>query len=225
MEKLIVKSVAGFVFLMLVVALSLFISAGSPGFWQAWVYLSVFAACTLIITAYLLKYDQQLLAGRVKAGPIAETQKRQKVIQTLASLIFICQFIVAGLDFRFHWSDVPPVLSLIADAFVILGLWVVFLVFQENSYARATIEVSPRQRVIDSGPYRVIRHPMYAGASLFLVFSPLALGSWAALPLPVFLILVIIARLFEEERFLKADLQGYSEYCQKVRRRLIPFIW
>jgi protein-S-isoprenylcysteine O-methyltransferase Ste14 len=225
MGNLIVKSMLGFAFLMLVLALILFISAGSLRFWQAWIYLAVFALCTLLITAYLFKYDQELLAGRVKAGPVAETQQRQQIIQSLASLFFIGLFVVAGLDFRFHWSDVPPVVSLIADGFVIVGFWVVFLVFRENSYTRGTIEVSQEQQVITSGPYRIVRHPMYAGASLLLIFSPLALGSWVALPLPVLLILVIMVRLLAEERFLQTDLSGYEEYCQQVRYHLIPFIW
>lgn len=220
-----VKTFLGFAFLMFVLALALFVSAGSLGFWQAWVYLAVFAGCTLVITAYLVKYDQRLLASRVKAGPTAETQKGQQIIQSLASLFFIGLFIVSGLDQRFHWSDVPPVVSLIADGFVVLGFFVVFLVFRENSYTSAIIEVSNEQQVISSGPYSVVRHPMYAGAALLLVFTPLALGSWVAIPFPLPLILVVAARLLEEEKYLLANLSGYREYRQKVRCRLIPFIW
>jgi protein-S-isoprenylcysteine O-methyltransferase Ste14 len=205
MGNLIVKSILGFAFLMLVLALILFISAGSLRFWQAWVYLAVFASCTLLITVYLFKYDQDLLASRIKAGPVAETQKRQQLIQSLASLCFMGLFVVSGLDFRFYWSEVPPVVSGVADGFVILS-------FKE-------------QPVIAGGPYRLVRHPMYAGASLLLLVSPLALGSWVALPIPVLLILVIMVRLLEEARFLQTDLSGYEAYCQKVRYHLIPFIW
>ncbi len=225
MGNLIAKSALGFAFLMLILALTLFISAGSFGFWQAWVYLAVFAICTLLITTYLIKYDQKLLTSRVKAGPVAETQKNQQIIQSLASLFFIGLFIVPGLDFRFHWSDVQPVVSLISDGLVMLGFGIVFLVFRENSYTSATIEVSPEQRVITRGPYRVVRHPMYAGASLLLIFSPPALGSWVALVMPIPLLLVIAVRLLEEERFLLTNLSGYEEYCQQVRYHLIPFIW
>jgi protein-S-isoprenylcysteine O-methyltransferase Ste14 len=224
-SNLIVKTVLGFAFLMLCLALALFLSAGSLSFWQAWVFLGAFSVCTILITAYLLKYDQRLLASRVKAGPTAETQKRQQIIQSLASLFFIALFIVPGLDFRFHWSDVPPVASLISNGFVVLGFFVVFLVFKENSYTSAIIQVSNEQRVITSGPYSVVRHPMYAGAILLLVFTPLALGSWVAIPVPLPLILVVVVRLLEEERFLLAHLSGYKEYRQKVRYRLIPFIW
>ena len=225
MGNLIVKTILGFAFLMLVLALALFISAGSLSFWQAWVYLADFAVCTILITAYLIKYDQELLAGRVKAGPVAETQRTQQIIQSLASLFFIGLFIVPGLDFRFHWSNVPPVLSLLADGFVALGFFVVFLVFRENSYTRATIEVSAGQKVITSGPYSMVRHPMYAGASVLIIFTPIALGSWVAVPFAIPLILVVVARLLDEERFLLANLSGYEEYHQKVRYRLIPFIW
>jgi protein-S-isoprenylcysteine O-methyltransferase Ste14 len=194
-------------------------------FWQAWVYLAVFAICTMLITLYLVKYDQELLAGRVQAGPIAETQRIQQILQSLASLFFIGLFIIPGLDFRFGWSKVPPIISWIADGLVALGFSIVFLVFRENRYTRATIEVSAEQKVISTGPYQVVRHPMYAGALLLIIFTPIALGSWVAMPFAVPLFLVIIARLLDEERFLTANLSGYKEYCQKVRYRLIPFIW
>lgn len=225
MSNLIVKTIFGFVFLMVVLALALFLSAGSLNFWQAWVFLAVFSGCTILITAYLIKYDQKLLAGRVYAGPIAETQKSQQIIQSLASLFFIGLFIVPGLDFRFRWSVVPPVVSLISEGCVALGFYIVFLVFRENTYASGVIEVANEQKVISSGPYSVLRHPMYAGASLLLLFTPLALGSWVAIPFPLPLILVVAVRLLDEEKFLLAHLSGYEEYRQKVRYRLIPFIW
>ena len=225
MSNLIVKSVLGLVFLLLCLALALFLSAGSLSFWQAWLYLADFALCVILITAYLVRYDQKLLESRVAAGPVAETQKRQQVIQSLASLFFIGLFIVPGLDFRFHWSDVPPLVSVIADGFVALGFYIVFLVFRENTYTSATIEVAKDQTVISSGPYRVVRHPMYAGASVLLIFTPLALGSWVAILFPLPLILVVVVRLIEEEKFLRANLPGYEAYRQTVRYRLIPGIW
>ena len=179
----------------------------------------------VLITAYLIKFDQKLLASRVQAGPTAETQKVQQVIQSLAGLFFIGLFIVPGLDFRFHWSTVPPVVSWISNGFVVLGFYIVFLVFKENSYTSAVIEVSNAQKVIATGPYSVVRHPMYAGAILLLLFVPLALGSWVAIPFPLPLILVVVVRLLEEEKFLLANLSGYEAYRQKVRYRLVPFIW
>ena len=225
MGSLTIRTFLGFAFLMLVLALALFVSAGSLGFWQAQVYLADFAVCTILVTIYLFKYDRELLEGRVKAGPVAENQKVQQIIQSLASLFFIALFIIPGLDFRFGWSNVSPILSLIADGFVALGFYIVFLVFRENSFSRATIEVSAEQKVITSGPYSMVRHPMYAGASILLVFTPIALGSWVAAPFAIPIILVVVVRLLDEERFLSANLSGYEEYRQKVRCRLIPFIW
>ncbi len=225
MGALILKSIAGLAFLLLVLGLALFLSAGSLSFWQAWVYLAVFAACTVLITLYLMRYDQRLLASRVAAGPVAETQRSQRIIQSLASLLFVALFIVPGLDYRLRWSSVPPVVSLVADAVVALGFFVVFLVFKENSYTSATIEVANEQQVITTGPYSVVRHPMYAGAGLMLLASPLALGSWLALPLALLLILVIVARLLDEEKFLSAQLSGYEAYRQQVPYRLVPFVW
>ena len=225
MDNLIVKTFLGFAFLMLVLALALFLSAGSFSYWQAWVYLAVFAGCTILITAYLIKNDRELLAGRVQAGPVAETQRSQQIIQSLASLFFIGVFIVPGLDFRFGWTHVPPALSLVADGVVALGFYFVFLVFRENSFTRATIDVSAGQKVVTTGPYAVVRHPMYAGALLLVLFTPIALGSWVGVPFAIPLILVIVARLLDEEKFLKVNLSGYEEYYQKVRYRLVPYIW
>lgn len=225
MNSLIAKTISGFAFLMLILALALFLPAGSLRFWQAWIYLAVFAGCTILITVYLVNNDRELLAGRVQAGPAAETQRTQQIIQSLASLFFISLFIIPGLDFRFGWSNVPPVVSLMSDGLVALGFYFVFLVFRENSYTRATIEVSAGQKVISTGPYALVRHPMYAGAMLLILFTPVALGSWAGVPFSILLIMVIVARLLDEEKFLKANLSGYQEYCQKVRYRLVPLIW
>ncbi len=225
MNNLIVKSILGFLFLVLVLALALFLSAGSWHFWQAWVWLGVFSVCVILITLYLARYDPRLLASRVQAGPIAETQKSQQIIQSFAGLFFLGVFIVPGLDFRFHWSHVPAALSFIADGVVALGLFIVFLVFRENTYTSATVEVTQEQKVISSGPYGVVRHPMYAGAFLMLIFTPLALGSWVGVPFALPVMAVIVIRLLEEEKFLVANLSGYKEYRQKVRYRLIPFVW
>jgi protein-S-isoprenylcysteine O-methyltransferase Ste14 len=223
--NLIIRTILGFLFLMLCLALALFLSAGSLVFWQAWVYLGVFVVCTISITAYLIKNDPKLLAGRVKAGPVAETQRTQKVIQSLASLFFIALFVVPGLDYRYQWSHVPAALSLVADGFVALGFLIVFLVFRENTYSSATIEVSEEQNVITSGPYSVVRHPMYAGAAVLLIFTPLGLGSWVAMPFSLPMILVVVLRLREEEKYLRANLPGYVKYLKEVPRRLIPFVW
>ncbi len=225
MKHLIARAYLGLIFLIGCLALVLFVSAGSLAFWQAWIYLSVWTVCVVFVTTYLVKHDQLLLASRVQAGPTAETQKSQQVIQSLASLFFVALYVVAGLDFRFQWSTVPPVVSLISDAFVVVGFFIVFLVFKANSYTSAVIEVSSEQEVVTTGPYSVVRHPMYAGAMLLLLFTPTALGSWVAIPFVLPMLMVIVARLREEERLLRANLGGYEAYCQKVHYRLAPFIW
>lgn len=225
MSNVVAKSILGLLCLVACLAAALFLSAGSLAFWQAWAYLAVWTLCTVLITAYLILYDQRLLASRVQAGPTAEAEKVQKVIQSLAGLFFMSLFIVAGLDFRFHWSSVPPLLSWVSYGFVVLGFVIVFLVFRANTYTSAVIEVADDQRVIATGPYSVVRHPMYTGAALLLLFTPPALGSWCAVPLPLPLIGVVIVRLLAEETFLRTSLAGYEEYCQKVSYRLVPFIW
>lgn len=225
MGSLLIRAFLGFSFLMVVLGFALFVPAGSLGFWQAWAYLADFCVCTILITAYLLRHDPELLSRRVKAGAVAETRKNQQIIQSLANVFFIALFIVPGFDFRFHWSNVPPAVSIVADGFVALGFYIVFLVFKANTYTSATIEISPEQRVITSGPYSVVRHPMYGGAFLLLLFTPLALGSWLAIPILIPLILVIIARLLDEEKYLSANLRGYEDYRRKVRFRLVPFLW
>ena len=225
MTSLIVRSIAGLLFLLLVLALALFASAGTLDFWQAWVYLAVFGACVLVITGYLFARDRRLLESRLNVGPAAETQRSQQVIQGLASLFFLLLFIVPGLDRRFGWSQVSPALSVLSDVLVALSLFFVFLVFRENSFTSAIIEVSNEQRVVSTGPYSIGRHPMYSGAMLLLVCTPIALGSWVGLPLAIPVILVIVARLLAEEKFLGASLRGYEDYRRKVRWRLLPGIW
>jgi protein-S-isoprenylcysteine O-methyltransferase Ste14 len=225
MLNLIAKAILGFLFLMFVLALALFLPAGSLAFWRAWVYLGVFAVCTALITVYLARNDPALLAGRVRAGPVAEGEKPQRIIQSLASLFFVGIFIVSGFDDRYGWSNVPSTLSLLADALVALGFFFVFLVFRENSYTSGTVQVAEGQKVVTTGPYSLVRHPMYAGAGLLVIVTPIALGSWVAIPLGAGLMLAIVVRLREEERLLADSLAGYEEYCNKVHHRLIPFIW
>lgn len=225
MNNLFIKTFLGFSFLMVVIALALFLPAGSLSYWQGWTYMAVFAGCITLITLYLMRNDRDLLSRRLKGGPLAERQKSQQIIQSLTSLFYLALFVVPGLDFQFSWSDVPPVISLVSDGFVALGFYIVFLTFKENSYTSATIEVYDEQSVISSGPYRVVRHPMYAGAILLVLFTPPALGSWVALPFTIPLILVIMIRAVDEERFLTRKLPGYEAYRQKVRYRILPYVW
>ncbi len=225
MKNLILQSIAGLLFLILVLGLALFLSAGTLSFWPAWFFLGVFFVCVLAITLYLMKNDPHLLERRVQAGPVAEKQRKQQLIQSLASLAFIAMFIIPGLDHRLDWSVMPPLLNLVGEVLVALGLLIVFFVFRENSYTSATIEVGAEQKIVTTGPYATVRHPMYSGALVMLLGVPFALGSWWGFVALIPISLVIIARLLDEEKFLAQNLPGYTEYLTKVHYHLIPYIW
>ena len=161
----------------------------------------------------------------MKAGPRAEKEAGQKLIQLLASLAFIGTLVLPSLDLRYHWSHVSSVFVVAGDAVVAFGFLADFIVYRENTFTSATIEVTPNQRVISTGPYAVIRHPMYAGALVMLFGTPLALGSWRGLVMFIPMTLVIAWRLLDEEQFLRKNLPGYTEYCERIRFRLIPHVW
>lgn len=203
----------------------IFISAWSVEYWQAWLFLTIFAVALLAITIYLMKQDPELLERRMRAGPVAEHERGQKVIQSLASLAFIAMLVIPGIDHRLRWSDVPFWVVFAGDALVALGFLVVFFVFRENTFASATIEVDAGQRTVSTGPYALVRHPMYAGALVLLAGVPLALGSWWGLLAIAPMKLLIVLRLLAEERFLAKNLPGYADYRSRVRYRLAPFVW
>jgi protein-S-isoprenylcysteine O-methyltransferase Ste14 len=209
----------------LVIGVFLFVPAWTLDYWEAWVYLFVFSGSCAIVTLYFLKHDTELIKRRVKAGPTAEREKTQKVIQSLANVAFILGILLPGLDHRFQWSQVPFSLVLASDIFVLLGFIAVFFVFKENTYTSAIVEVDPDQKVISTGPYRLVRHPMYAGALVMFLFTPVALGSFWGVLGTIPLIVLIIFRLLDEEKFLAEHLSGYKEYCNTTRYRLIPRIW
>lgn len=203
----------------------LFASAGTFRWWEAWVYLAVFGASVAAITVHFLVRDPALIGRRLAAGPAAEKRPLQKVIQALAQLAFVLPYVGAGIDHRLHGSRVTAPVVLAADAAAALGFLVVFLVFRENTHASATIRTYPGQRVVSTGPYRHVRHPMYAGALLLMAATPLALGSLVALPLVLPLAVVIVERLLDEEAALTKELPGYEAYRRKVRFRLVPGVW
>ncbi len=225
MDGLAGRTLLGFAQLVAFMAAALFGPAWTFDYWQGWAYVGVFAGSSALITAYLWKHDRQLLERRVKGGPAAENQPRQQLIQVCASLAFIGILVLPSLDRRFAWSHVPVAVAVAGDVLVALGFFAVFLVFKENTFTAATIEVAADQRVIDTGPYRIVRHPMYAGALVMLFGTPLALGSGWGEAFFIALALVIVWRLLDEEKFLSKNLPGYERYCAKVRYRLIPFVF
>ena len=219
------KSVAALVWFIIALGIFIFVPAWTFDYWQAWIYLCVFGASVTLITWYLWKNDRELLERRVNVGPAAEKEKSQKRIQTCAAVAFIGTFLLPSLDHRFSWSSVPATIVILGDVLVTLGFFIVFLVFKENTYSAGIIEVAAGQKVISSGPYARVRHPMYAGALIMLFGTPLALGSWWGLLLFTPMIIVIVWRLRDEEEFLLRNLPGYSEYREKVRYRLLPLVW
>lgn len=225
MNELNKKAWRGFIFLALVMGFLLFMSAGTLHYWQAWTYLTIYFSLSLLITIYLMKNNPALLARRLKAGPGAEKETTQKIIMSFASILFVALLVVPALDHRFGWSNVPPAVVLLADILVVLGLFIIFLVYKENPFTAATIQVEEKQKVITTGPYAIVRHPMYSGGLLMLLATPLALGSWWGLLVFIPMLPILIWRMLDEEKFLSKNLSGYTEYCKKVRSRLIPRIF
>ena len=225
MNELNKKAVGGLIFFHAAMGLFLFAPAGTLHYWQAWVYLGVSLVCTGSITLYLMQNDEALLERRMHAGSSAEKEKKQKLIQFISQFAFVAMFVVPALDHRYAWSSLPLYISIGADIFCALGLFIVFLVFKENTYTSAIIELADDQHVVSTGPYRFVRHPMYSGTLLMLLATPIALGSWWGLLAFIPMLLVIVWRLFEEERFLSTALQGYTEYQAKVPWRLLPFVF
>src|SRR3954451_3845272 len=203
-------------------AACLFVSAWSLAWWQGWVFWTVFVGGTAAATAYFLKHDPALIERRLKAGPGAESDRTQKLIQALAALLLFGMLVVPGLDHRFGWSDVPAWIAFAGDGLVALGFYLIFLTFRENSYAAGVIEIGSGQTVVATGPYEVVRHPMYSGALVMTLGIPLALGSlWGLLLWPP-MVAVLAWRLVEEEKFLVRTLPAYADYCAYTRWRLVP---
>jgi protein-S-isoprenylcysteine O-methyltransferase Ste14 len=215
----------GLVALGAILWIALFVPAWTLNYWQAWTFWLLFVACISTISVYFIKKDLSLIASRLKVGPASEQQSSQKITQAVISVFFILLLLIPSIDHHFQWSNVPAYLTIVGDVFVGLGLFVIFLVFKENTFTSVLVEVKGNQKVISTGPYAVVRHPMYSGAFVMLLFIPLALGSfWGLLAFPP-IIAAIAVRLSDEEKFLSKNLQGYSEYCLKVRFGLIPYVW
>ena len=219
------RALTGLLKSLVLMAAMLFLLAWSIRYLEGWIFLALLGTLSAAMILYLERHDPALLERRLKAGPVDEKEPSQKRIQLITSIVGILIVAVPGLDHRWHWSNVP--ISVIVLGFVgfAIGYLIVFLVFRENTYTSGIIEIAEGQKVISSGPYALVRHPMYSGANLCFLSMPLALGSWWAL-IPAILECVLVGvRAVDEEKFLKANLPGYREYCEKVRYRLIPGVW
>ena len=200
----------------------MFIPAGSLRFWQGWAYLAISFVPGFFAFTYFYKHDPQLIERRMQ---LKEKVREQKRIMTLVYIAWLAAFVLPGLDHRFGWSHQPLWVTIISQAVVFGGFATTLWVAKVNRFAARTIQVEPGQEVISSGPYRIVRHPMYSGACAMWLFTPLALGSYFTFPAFLLLIPLIVLRLLNEEKVLGQELPGYAEYCVHTRFRLVPFLW
>jgi protein-S-isoprenylcysteine O-methyltransferase Ste14 len=219
------RAFVGLLALFATMAAALFVPAWTLRYWQAWVFLSVFFVAALAITIYLIKRDPRLLERRIYAGPTAEKEKSQKIIQSITSLGFGAMLVVPALDHRFGWTAMPFWATLAGNVLVAIGFLIIFVVYKANVFASATIEVYPEQKVISTGLYGLVRHPMYLGGLFLFLGMCLALGSWWTFLVFLLMVPALVWRIFDEEKLLTRELPGYLEYRNQVRRRLVPLVW
>ncbi len=208
-----------------VFGLLLFVPAGTLNYWRAWAFVAVFTVVTIAPTAYLARTNPAALRRRMHAGPRAETRTAQKIIVTGSFLGMAATAAFSALDYRFGWSPVPAWLSVTGDLLVAVGLGIAMVVIVQNNYAAATVTVEAGQTVATGGLYGVVRHPMYAGDVIMMAGLPLALGSYWGLAFLLPGLVFLILRILDEEKLLAEELTGYREYSQRVRYRLVPYLW
>jgi len=225
MHKLIIPTLRTFLFGALILGLLLFIPAASLRYWQAWVFILVFMTSVSAIGVYLSIKDPALLERRKKVGPAAEHNTAQRVIMSLAFASILALLLYCALDHRFGWSPVAAWVSLTGDALVALGLMINLVVFKANSYGGSTVQTFEAQKVISTGLYARIRHPMYLGVLVMMLGVPFALGAWYGVAIFAVLLPGLVWRILDEEQLLKIELPGYIDYAQKVRYRLVPYLW
>jgi protein-S-isoprenylcysteine O-methyltransferase Ste14 len=219
--KLVASSIIGLV----VLGLILFVPAGTLDYWQAWVFITVFTIATIVPSLYLGRTNPAALQRRMHGGPLAEARTVQKFIIIGAFLGLFAMMALSAYDHRVGWSPVPAAVCIIGDVLVVGGLTIGMLVVIQNSYAAATVKVEAGQKLASSGLYLLVRHPMYAANLILMVGIPLALGSYWGLLLLIPGLLVLMFRILDEEKLLNQELAGYSEYTQRVRYRLMPYVW
>jgi protein-S-isoprenylcysteine O-methyltransferase Ste14 len=205
--------------------LMLFFPAGTVHYWQAWTFLAVFALTTWIPSVYLMRTKPAALQRRMRAGPLAETRKVQKIIIWVVFFSFAAMIVFSAFDHRFGWSSVPATVPVVGDVLVAVGLGVAMLVVIQNSYAAANVTVEAGQILVSTGLYGLVRHPMYTGNAIMMIGIPLALGSYWGLVFVVPGLIVLVARIRDEEELLRHELPGYREYTRQVRYRLMPYVW
>ena len=221
-KKLYIKLASQSLMFLIFMGALLFLPAGTFDYWEAWAFIAVFVACNLSLTIWVAISDPRLLERRMRAGPTAEKEKSQKIIVTIVLLSLAAAVLIPALDHRFGWSDVPTSAVILGDALIAISYIGFYFVLRENTYGAATVRVEENQKVISTGPYGIVRHPMYAAALTLMLGIPLALGSWWGLIAFAPGVPGLVWRILDEERLLKRDLPGYAEYAQRMRFRLIP---
>jgi protein-S-isoprenylcysteine O-methyltransferase Ste14 len=211
----------------LFVAAILFIPAGSLNYWQGWAFIATIIPSAVVSVVYLYRHDPALLQRRMQTK---EPIRLQKLLVRFLKLTFLVAFLLPGLDQHFGWSrrylgGVPAWLCVLSLGVVLAGYLFVVWAMRVNSFASTTIQVEAGQPVISTGPYTLVRHPLYLGSVVMCLFLPLALGSYFAWPLFALVTPVYAVRLLNEEQMLRQQLAGYSDYCQRTRFRLVPFVW
>lgn len=223
--KIALQALASAVFGLAFFGLALFLPAGTFGYWQAWVFIAVFSACSMAPSVYLAVRHPAALARRMKAGPTAETRPVQRIIISAIVLSVLAVWVVSALDWRFGWSTVPVWAVMVGDVLVAVGLIGAQIVVLQNNYAGATITIEADQPLVSTGLYGIVRHPMYSGTLVMMAGTPLALGSLWGLPVMVLSLPILVARILDEEKALTDELVGYRDYLTQVRYRLIPGVW
>ena len=213
------------VYLLVTSGLFLFLPAGTLNYWQAWVFIAVFTAATIVPTVYLARTNPVALQRRLRAGPQAETRTSQKIIVTGASLSIFMMLLFSVFDHRMDWSSVPGWVSVIGDVLTAAGLGIALLVVIQNGYAASAVTVEADQVLVSGGVYKFVRHPMYVGSVIIMAGIPLALESYWGLLLVIPGVVILVFRIRDEEKMLNQELAGYSEYAQRVRYRLMPYVW
>jgi protein-S-isoprenylcysteine O-methyltransferase Ste14 len=223
--KILLQALASGLFGVAFFGVLLFWPAGKLDYWQAWVFITVFMVATLVSSVYLAVKDPAALQRRMKAGPTVETRMVQKVVISGTILTVVAVLVVSALDHRFGWSHVPTAAIVLGDVLVAAGLGIAQLVVIQNSYAAATITVEAEQKVVSTGLYGLVRHPMYVGTLIMMIGTALALDSYWGLVAIVPGLLVLGFRIVDEENMLREELVGYTEYTLKVHYRLVPYVW
>src|SRR5262245_61121429 len=225
MNKLVAQTLSTFLIGAVALGVLLFLPAWTLNYWQAWVFIGVFMTSVIVIGLYLSLKDPALLERRKKFGPTQEQSPAQKVAISLGVLALLGVLVFSALAHRFGWSPVPASGALAGDGLVALGLFIQLLVFQENTYGGSTIETVAGQKVISTGPYALVRHPMYVGVLVMIAGIPLALDAWWGLAIILLAVPALMWRIMDEERLLGKELPGYVGYAHEVRYRLVPYLW